>query len=392
MACRIPDISELLQTAKERFKFDFESLPNKASCAPGRVNLIGEHTDYNEGYVLPMALQMVTIAVGKATDSGLCRVLTLADVGEDNYVEFPLPSEDNPLVPGQLHWANYVTGVVAHYVGSIVSFDAVIISSVPFGGGVSSSASLQVATYTLLDELNNVKGDKVSKEDKARRCMEAEHEFIGLMDGIMDQFISLTAKQDHALLLDCRSLRNKHIPMLDDSVVVLLINSNVSHELIHTEYPKRTRQCKEAAAILGVNSLRDLTLKTLEDRRDLLDNVLYKRTHHVVTEIKRTTEAAGALQNNDFVAFGRLMVDSHISLRDEYEVSCDELDELVEAALEMDGVYGSRMTGGGFGGCTVSLVKRCNVESIIQHVEAKYSKSATFYVCKPSDGARGIEV
>ncbi|XP_063445155.1 galactokinase-like isoform X2 [Mytilus trossulus] len=330
MACRIPDISELLQTAKERFKFKFGSLPNKASCAPGRVNLIGEHTDYNEGYVLPMALQMVTIAVGNATDSGLCRVLTLADVGEDNYVEFPLPTEENPLVPGQLHWANYVTGVISHYDGPIVSFDAVIISSVPFGGGVSSSAALQVATYTLLDELNNVTDDKVSKEDKAQRCMEAEHEFIGLMDGIMDQFISLTAKQDHALLLDYR--------------------------------------------------------------KDMLDNVLYKRAHHVVTEIKRTTEAAEALENNDFVTFGRLMVDSHISLRDNYEVSCDELDELVEAALEMNGVYGSRMTGGGFGGCTVSLVKRCNVESVIHHVEAKYSKSATFYVCKPSDGARRIEV
>ncbi|NXD16031.1 GALK1 Galactokinase, partial [Nothocercus nigrocapillus] len=354
---------------------------------PGRVNLIGEHTDYNGGLVLPMALQLGTALVGSPTQDGVISILTTAEgADEPRLVQFPVPTPGSPLSPGLPRWANYVKGVIQHYrAGPLPGFNAVIASDVPLGGGLSSSASLEVATYTFLQQLCPDDGDL---EAKALACQKAEHTFAGMPCGIMDQFISVMGKEGHALLIDCRSLETVLVPLSDASLAVLVTNSNVRHTLTGSEYPGRRRQCEEAAAALGKASLRDATMAELEAARDRLSEESYRRARHVIGEIARTARAAQALQARDYRAFGKLMVESHNSLRDDYEVSCPELDELVAAALEVDGVYGSRMTGGGFGGCTVTLLEAGAAERAQQHIEAKYSGTATFYITKPSDGAK----
>lgn len=390
-ASEIPKISDLVKCASEAFQNKFGYSPEVAACAPGRVNLIGEHTDYNDGFVFPMALPQVTVFVGKRTDSGQCRVLTTAEgADEPKYTEFPAPTKDAPLTPGKPKWANYVKGVVANFKGEVCSFDAAVVSSVPLGGGVSSSASIEVATYTFLEQLTGGINANISKKDKALACQKAEHEFAGMPCGIMDQFISMMGEEGHALLIDCRSMEGKLVPMKDNNVAVLVTNSNVKHELTGSEYPTRRKQCETAAALMGKPSLRDASEKDLENNKDKLDEETYRRVRHVIGEISRTEEAAAALENGDYKKFGNLMVASHNSLRDDYEVTCPELDLLVEAAMEVDGVFGSRMTGGGFGGCTVTLVKQSAVEATIQHVQKRYGGKATFYVCAPSTGAQAL--
>lgn len=358
-----------------------------AAWAPGRVNLLGEHTDYNGGFVLPMALQLGTVLAGSPTQDGTISILTTSESADEPHrVQFPAPCESSPLSPGQPRWANYVKGVIQHYRGGPVpGFNAVIASDVPLGGGLSSSASLEVATYTFLQQLCPDDGDLVAK---ALACQKAEHTFAGMPCGIMDQFISVMGKEGHALLIDCRSLETVPVPLTDASLAVLITNSNVRHTLTGSEYPTRRRQCQEAAAALGKASLRDATMAELEAARGRLGEEVYRRARHVIGEIERTVQAARALQDRDYGTFGRLMVESHNSLRDDYDVSCPELDELVAAALEVDGVYGSRMTGGGFGGCTVTLLVAEAAERAQQHIQEKYSGTATFYISKPSDGAK----
>ncbi|XP_049668858.1 galactokinase isoform X2 [Accipiter gentilis] len=358
-----------------------------AAWAPGRVNLIGEHTDYNGGFVLPMALQLGTVLVGSPTQDGTISILTTsAEADEPHRVQFPAPRQGSPLSPGQPRWANYIKGVIQHYRGGPVpGFSAVIASDIPLGGGLSSSAALEVATYTFLQQLCPDDGDLVAK---ALACQKAEHTFAGMPCGIMDQFISVMGKEGHALLIDCRSLETVLVPLTDASLAVLITNSNVRHTLTGSEYPTRRRQCEEAAAALGKASLRDATMAELEAARSRLGEEVYRRARHVIGEIARTAQAAQALQDRDYGMFGRLMVESHNSLRDDYEVSCPELDELVEAALEVDGVYGSRMTGGGFGGCTVTLLEAGAAERAQHHIKEKYSGTATFYLTKPSGGAK----
>lgn len=358
-----------------------------AAWAPGRVNLLGEHTDYNGGFVLPMALQLGTVLAGSPTQDGTISILTTSESADEPHrVQFPAPCESSPLSPGQPRWANYVKGVIQHYRGGPVpGFNAVIASDVPLGGGLSSSASLEVATYTFLQQLCPDDGDLVAK---ALACQKAEHTFAGMPCGIMDQFISVMGKEGHALLIDCRSLETVPVPLTDASLAVLITNSNVRHTLTGSEYPTRRQQCQEAAAALGKASLRDATMAELEAARGRLGEEVYRRARHVIGEIERTVQAARALQDRDYSTFGRLMVESHNSLRDDYDVSCPELDELVAAALEVDGVYGSRMTGGGFGGCTVTLLVAEAAERAQQHIQEKYSGTATFYISKPSDGAK----
>ncbi|XP_064614727.1 galactokinase-like [Liolophura sinensis] len=389
MATKTATVEELVAQASEVFEKQFKCKPTLASCGPGRVNLIGEHTDYNDGFVFPMALPQTTVMVGKPTESGICRVLTCAKNVEDpKYVEFSIPTPDNPLTASKPAWANYVKGVVANFIGSLKSFDAVIISSVPVGGGVSSSAALEVATYTFLDQLNP--NGPVSLTKKALACQKAEHDFANMPCGIMDQFISLMGKKGHALLIDCRSLESRLVPLKDPNVVVMVTNSNVRHTLTGSEYPSRRKHCEKAAEILGKKSLREATMADVEAFKDEFDEEMLRRIRHVITEIQRTEQAANALEAGDYNKFGKLMVESHNSLRDDYEVSCSELDELVVAAMEVEGVYGSRMTGGGFGGCTVTLLKKSAVDKAIKHIQNRYSGKETFYICPPSDGARII--
>ncbi|NXK51976.1 GALK1 Galactokinase, partial [Chauna torquata] len=336
---------------------------------------------------LSQALQLGTVLVGSPTQDGTISILTTsAGADEPHRVQFPAPRESSPLSPGQPRWANYVKGVIQHYRGGPVpGFSAVIASDVPLGGGLSSSASLEVATYTFLQQLCPDDGDLVAK---ALACQKAEHTFAGMPCGIMDQFISVMGKEGHALLIDCRSLETVPVPLTDASLAVLITNSNVRHTLTGSEYPTRRRQCQEAAAALGKAILRDATMAELEAARSRLDEEVYRRARHVIGEIERTAQAARALQDRDYSMFGRLMVESHNSLRDDYDVSCPELDELVVAALEVDGVYGSRMTGGGFGGCTVTLLDAGAAERAQQHIQEKYSGTATFYITKPWDGAK----
>ncbi|NXP05132.1 GALK1 Galactokinase, partial [Thinocorus orbignyianus] len=377
----------LLAAARRAHGEAFGGEPVLAAWAPGRVNLIGEHTDYNGGFVLPMALQLGTVLVGSPRKDGTISILTIsAEADKPHRVEFPAPHQGSSLSPGKPSWANYVKGVIQHYPGGPVpGFSAVIASDIPLGGGLSSSAALEVATYTFLQQLCPDDSDLVAK---ALVCQKAEHTFAGMPCGIMDQFISVMGKEGHALLIDCRSLETVLVPLTDTNLAVLVTNSNVRHTLTGSEYPTRRRQCEEAAEVLGKASLRDATMAELEAARSRLGEEVYRRARHVVSEIARTVQAAKALQDKDYKTFGRLMVESHNSLRDDYEVSCPELDQLVAAALEVDGVYGSRMTGGGFGGCTVTLLEARAAERAQHHIQEKYSGTATFYLTKPAAGAK----
>lgn len=290
-------------------------------------------------------------------------------VGADDpkSVEIELPSSEKPLKPGAPKWANYVKGVIATFQGELCAFDAAIVTSVPLGGGLSSSASLEVAMYTFLENLTG--REAKSLRDKALACQKAEHTFPGMPCGIMDQFITVMGKKEHALLIDCRSLEASHVPLRNSEMVFLVINSNVRHELTGSEYPQRRRHCEEAAKILGVETLRDASLEQLEDNKDKLSEEGYRRVRHVISEILRTSDAAEALKKDDFVKFGQFMVASHNSLRDDFEVSCPELDCLVEETVKVKGVYGSRMTGGGFGGCTVTLLESGAVNAVIAAIK-----------------------
>ncbi|KAM5135481.1 galactokinase [Mantella aurantiaca] len=375
-----------VEEARRVYSEVYGGVPEVAVFAPGRVNLIGEHTDYNGGYVLPMALPLVTVMVGSRRGDGkICLVTTAAGADEPLKVEFEAPNGDRPLVPGTPKWANYAKGVIQHYrAGPLPGFNAVITTSVPLGGGLSSSASLEVAMYTFLQQLCPDDGDVVQK---ALACQRAEHTFSGVPCGIMDQFISVMGREGHALLIDCRSLEATPFPVTDPQLSILITNSNVRHELTGSEYPTRRRQCQEAAGALHKECLRDASLEELEAGKAQLSDVCYKRARHVVTEIERTAEAAQALQRGDYKTFGRLMVESHNSLRDDYEVSCQELDDLVSIAMEVPGVYGSRMSGGGFGGCTVTLLETSAAETTKQRIQEKFRGTPTFYVTKPSAGS-----
>ncbi|XP_053155118.1 galactokinase isoform X2 [Hemicordylus capensis] len=333
------------------------------------------------------ALQMWTVMVGSPRQDGIISIVTTVEVAEESQrVQFPVPVEGGALKPGEPRWANYVKGVIQHYrAGPLPGFNVVIASNVPLGGGLSSSASLEVATYTFLQQLCPDDEDPVAK---ALVCQKAEHTFAMMPCGIMDQFISVMGKEGHALLIDCRSLETCLVPLTDPNLVVLITNSNVRHTLTGSEYPTRRRQCEEAAKVLGKPSLREASMADLEASKSLMSGEVYKRARHAIGEIERTTRAAEALQSREYERFGQLMVESHNSLRDDYEVSCPELDELVSAALEVPGVYGSRMTGGGFGGCTVTLLESRVAEKVLAHIKDKYSKTATFYSTKPSDGAK----
>ncbi|XP_069578569.1 galactokinase isoform X2 [Brachyistius frenatus] len=369
MAGSVPGVSELVADARRVFGQVFGGeAPPVAVCAPGRVNLIGEHTDYNQGFVLPMALPLVTVVVGSQTSGQDVSIVTATeDADEPRRVDFSLAGDGSALSPGLPRWANYVKGVLQHYrAPPVPGFRAVIASSVPLGGGLSSSASLEVAFYTFLQQLKPDDGDKVSK---AVACQQAEHTHAGVPCGIMDQFVCVLGREGHALLIDCRSLQASLVPLADPHLLILITNSNVKHSLSGSEYPSRRRQCEEAASVLGRDSLRDATMEELDEARGRLDEATYRRARHVIAEIQRTLQAAEALKRGAYREFGKLMVESHNSLRDLYEVSCRELDELVSAAAEVEGVFGSRMTGGGFGGCTVTLLQAHAIDRTILHMQ-----------------------
>ena len=355
--------------------------------APGRVNLIGEHTDYNDGFVLPCAIDYQTVISCAARNDRQIRVIA-ADY--DNQTdEFSL---DAPVVThDSQQWANYVRGVVKHLLKRDSSFggaDLVISGNVPQGAGLSSSASLEVAVGTVFQQLYHLPLDGAQI---ALNGQEAENQFVGCNCGIMDQLISALGKKDHALLIDCRTLGTKAVSM-PEGVAIVIINSNFKRTLVGSEYNTRRQQCETGARFFQQPALRDVSLDAFNAVANELDPLVAKRVRHVLTENARTVEAASALEKGDLQRMGQLMAESHASMRDDFEITVPQIDTLVDIVKATIGEQGGvRMTGGGFGGCVVALIPEALVPAVQQAVaeqyEAKTGIKETFYVCKPSQGA-----
>jgi len=391
-------VDEMLVQAIETFREKFRSNPEVAVFAPGRANLIGEHTDYNDGFVLPFALPYKTVIVASKTAmNSPCVVYSLAM--KNHPMTF---KADRTVTNGQPEWGNYVKGVIFQYLDELpsegASFNAVIASNVPLGSGLSSSAALEVATATMLENLYSLPTNGVRK---ALRCQKAEHDFADTPCGIMDQYISAMGQTGQLLQIDCRTNDFTLVPFGAgaDAPVILVVNSNVKHQLSGSEYPDRVKQCKKAVQALKdkypqVKALRDASMAMLDDIRGSVDDLTYRRARHVIGENQRTLDCVEALKRSDFNTAGKLMTASHYSLKDDYEVSCEELDFLVEVALRVKGVHGSRMTGGGFGGCTVTLVERNVVPELTRILQENYAKNfqkeCSCYEAQPSAGA-GLE-
>ena len=377
----------LKTTTQQIFTNAFGYAATDTIQAPGRVNLIGEHTDYNDGFVLPCAIDYQTVISCAKRDDRQVRV-----VAADYDSQQDIFSLDQPIVshPDYM-WANYVRGVVKHLQQRQPNFggaDLVISGNVPQGAGLSSSASLEVAVGTVFNHLYGLALDGAAI---AVNGQEAENQFVGCNCGIMDQLISALGEKDHAMLLDCRTLGTRPVPMPED-IAVMIINSNFRRSLVGSEYNTRRQQCEEGAAFFGQSSLRDVTLAQFNERQNELDPLVAKRVRHVLTENARTLEAADALANGDLTRMAVLMAESHASMRDDFEITVPAIDQLVnivKAALGESG--GVRMTGGGFGGCVVALMPQDRVAgvkaAVAEQYEAQSGIKETFYVCKASEGA-----
>ena len=382
-----------LRAATRLYAEYYGAAPRWLAVAPGRVNLIGEHTDYNDGYVLPVAIDrhVVIAAAPSAARDGRIRVYSSA---LDSSVDI-LPG--SPLDPGEPAWANYLRGVVAGFARHNIvlpAVDAVIVSEVPLGGGLSSSAALEVATATLLEAAS---GHTLDRREKARLCRRAEHDFAGVPCGLMDQLASVFGEESGALLIDCQSEVVRLVPFADPDVALLICNTNVRHALSDGAYLRRRTECVEATIALGVPSLRDATPEMVEAASSILPAVR-RRARHVTTENARTLAAAAHLDKREFAAVGTLMFESHRSLRDDFEVSSPELDVLVEIAREIGvagGVLGARMTGGGFGGCTVTLVRTDSVDRVAETLDREYRRRTgrvpSWFVSRPARGAHIVD-
>ena len=364
------------------------------AAAPGRVNIIGEHTDYNEGFALPAAVNLATFVAFAPRDDRRGRFHS-AEYSQT--VEFDLDETARDELP---FWGRYPWGMAMSLAESgveVTPVDGYVLSTVPSGGGLSSSASFEVALALAFlggDE------DRVSREDLVHICRRAENDFVGVNCGVMDQFASIFGADGEALLLDCRSLECRRVAFPEEALLVVA-DTGVSHALGQSGYHRRQEETRAAAGILseaegGVESLRDAHLEMIEEHRELLGDVLFRRARHVVTENARTVEAAGALERGDLERVGELLRESHESLRADYEVSCDELDMMVEAAGGLEGHFGTRMTGGGFGGCTVSLVEAGAAEEFAGRLAARYEEAAgreaATHVVRAGPGARCISV
>lgn len=364
--------------------------PLYVSRAPGRVNLIGEHTDYNDGFVLPMAIDRAMTIVFQPQKAERAE---LYSNDFNQRATFPYDGirqrEDPP-------WINYPQGVVwalqkaGFKPGGVCG---VLSGNVPIGSGLSSSAAFEVAACGAVCRAGGI---ELKDVDRARLCQFAENKFVGMRCGIMDQYVSVFAREGHALLIDCKDLTHRHVPIPDDEVAVLVCDTGVKHALVATEYNTRRTECEKALSLIAgleedVVSWRDVTPAHVKKHAALLDGVLLKRTRHVVSESRRVIAAVRALEAGDVASCGRLIDASHESLKTDYEVSCEELDTLVELARAEEGVLGARMVGGGFGGCTVNLVRADAAERIRRSVAANYEKAtgraAETFVFKPAQGA-----
>ncbi len=380
----------LKPSVREQFDRTFGRPCAVVARAPGRVNLIGEHTDYNDGFVFPMALEHATWVAAAPRADGQIRAVAAALPDDRTWPVARWPREHLP------HWTAYVAGTAALLQARAPRFsgaDLLIASSVPVGSGLSSSAALEVATAAALAGLTDLTLAPVELADLARR---AEHEYAGVPCGIMDQYISVLGQAGAALLLDCRARSWEHVPLALPGHTFVIVNSGVRHKLASGEYAVRQQQCQAAVAHFRrlrpeVRALRDVTPGEVAAEAARLDPVVAARARHVVTENARTLAAAAALRRGDLAEFGRLMLASHKSLRDDYQVSCRELDLLVEVIGAVPGVRGVRMTGGGFGGCVVALAETDRVPQIEaalrEHYDAAGNGPARLMFSQPGAGA-----
>lgn len=376
-----------------QFKFRFNSGATLYR-APGRVNLIGEHTDYNDGFVLPAAIGFSCwVAIAPRND----RKLAIYSENFDEFIEANI-DDLQPQATGK--WADYPLGVAwsLQKLGyEINGANLAILGEVPLGAGLSSSAAIEVSTgYALLDSA----GLSVDLTKLALLCQRAENEFVGARCGIMDQFVSCHGQAGSALLLDCRSL-DFQLLQIPSELQLVICNTMVQHELGTSEYNVRRAQCEEGVRELSrkfpnIRALRDISLQDIENNRNLISETVYKRCRHVITENARTNAWAQALQNEKIELLAQLMADSHRSLRDDFEVSCRELDVMVDLAVRQKGVYGARMTGGGFGGCTINLVNSADTEEFRRRVSDGYEAATGYhpniYICETSQGVEKVEL
>lgn len=367
--------------------------------APGRVNLIGEHTDYNDGFVFPMAIEPEVLIVCRSRDDNKVRLASSAPEYAGQVVEFGVSEPIKPpKTKEDVRWSDYSRGVVAELIAAgipIVGMDALITNTLPPGSGLSSSAALETSTGLACLTLAGLKMDP---QRLALICQKAEHEFAHVPCGIMDQTIIANGRAGHAMLLDCRDL-SKHFVQIDPMELrVVIVNSLVKHELSGGEYAERRKQCFEGVAHFRkgneqVKALRDVNLTQLESVKTELPELVYRRCRHVISENVRTTDAAAKLSNRRYEEVGELMLASHRSLQHDYEVSVEELDFLVEESMKIKGVYGARMTGAGFGGCIIALVQPRQADAYKAQIQAvyqrKYSKIPTVFV---TDATAGVSV
>ncbi len=363
--------------------------------AAGRINLIGEHTDYNKGFVLPAAIDKRSIATIKRNGTtSTCRFI--AQNLKESY-EFDL-SNFNPVDDG---WRNYVMGVVHELQalgGNLAGFDCSFEGNVPIGGGMSSSAALECSIAFALNKLFALEFDEWQI---IRAAQAAEHNFVGIKCGIMDQFASVKGKENHAMLLDCESLDFQYFPIDLGNYQLLLLNTNVSHSLASSEYNTRRAACEEGVQLLQkiyptTKSLRDITIQQLTQAKEKLPPLIFKRCNHVILENDRVQLATKALQDGDFTKLGKLIYQSHFSLQHDYEVSCPELDFLVQQTFDKSFILGSRMMGGGFGGCTINIIDKEQTDDFITQTQALYQTTfgldLTPYLVSIEDGAKVLDV
>jgi galactokinase len=377
---------KMKERVREIFRSFYGSEPALVVRAPGRVNLIGEHTDYNDGFVLPMAINGAIWMALRPREDGQVHLYSL---DFDQAVTFEL----RELAHSDLGWAEYVIGTAwaMQEVGySLAGWEGVFAGDVPVGAGLSSSAALELATARAFAAVSGLAWEPAPM---AVACLRAENEWVGLNCGIMDQMISAAGKARHALLIDCRSLETEAVP-LPPGVAVVVLDTATRRGLVDSAYNERQRQCAQAAALLGVPALRDASLEDLEGSADVLPPLPYKRARHVIGENERTLAAVAAMQRGDGPALGSLMNESHASLRDDFEVSSEELNVMVALAQNQAGCLGARMTGAGFGGCAVALVQDSSVAGFVEQVAREYTASVglepAIYICQATDGARLI--
>ncbi|MBA2746727.1 MAG: galactokinase [Flavisolibacter sp.] len=383
---------EIVVEISSVFELMFGSKP-RLFRSPGRVNIIGEHTDYNEGFVLPAAIDKAIYVGIAAREDNKIRLQTLEF---DDAITTDLDS----LVPDDKGWPNYVLGVAQQLQKrgyTIGGFDMVFNGDVPIGSGLSSSAAVECATAFALNEIFSL---GISKKDLAFIAQKAEHEFAGVMCGIMDQFASVFGKEQHVIHLDCRSIEFEYVPLQMEGYAFLLLNTNVKHALASTEYNTRRQQCERGVALVqehveGVRSLRDISMEQLDRWVRPVEDIVYQRCKYVIEENQRLLAAVEHLKNGDLAALGKEMFESHNGLSTLYDVSCRELDFLVDFVKKEPAVLGARMMGGGFGGCTINLIKEDAIEELVSKITPAYQEAMELqldhYIAKTANGSAEIK-